>query len=366
MRRMSFLQRIFAVMLYPLPQYRPNSISKISIRVVFCALSVLAIFYPGAVQGQSFTLSPGNSSSIQLNPVLAGAGIVEDTILLYSTATSDTVSISISGSSDIGLIDTVTFIIDTNDSSPYPYPLIVTFAPKSVEKDSSTLIFNFDGHSATLRLSAQGIAPTADSSKLTLSNTANEIIAMEYQKDSAVLHVLIQNDLSTDTISNISLANDTFFHILSAPQTPFSFQKNASFEITLSFNASGASTGFLKDELLLVGVPNDPIAPAIAIQGLYNPNDAVQTQPPTTIYFYLYPNPSNGPVTIHTENILQSHVTITDVLGRTLTEASFTGDWQWDRSRGNGIAPSGTYFVVVTGIGMNGEPVHEVKRLVIE
>jgi hypothetical protein len=352
-------------MLYPLHSYRSNRMSKISIHTLFCALSLLAILIPATAHAQTFpfSLTRNGSSAIALNPVLAGVGIVEDTILITDTSgSSNSVSVSISGNPDIGL-DTDKFTIDTNKH----YSFVVTFAPKSVGNDSTTLTFKFDGDSATLLLTAQGIDTTTDSSTLTLSNAANGIIAMEYQKDSALIHVFIKNDFSTeDTISSVTLADPTFFHILNPPTTSIPLPSKDSFEIILSFNATGSSTDFLKDELLLVSVPNDPIAPEIAIQGLYNPNDAVQTQPTQTTYFYLYPNPSQGPVTIHSQNISQTHVTITDVLGRTLTEASFTGDWQWDRSESGGMAPSGTYFVIVTGIGTNGEPVHEVKRMVLE
>jgi hypothetical protein len=352
-------------MLQPLPKYQPNRMSKISMCALFCALSVLAFLCPGAIRAQnlSFTLSPNNSSVIQLPSLLAGAGIVEDTILLYSTVSIDTVSITINSDSTIGLL-TDTFIIDT--TKLYPYPFIITFAPKSIETDSATLFFNFNGHAATLKLTAQGIDTTTDSSTLALSNTANETIAMEYQKDSAVIHVFIKNDFSTeDTISSVTLADPTFFHVLNPPTTLISLPSKDSFEVTLSFNASGSSTHFLKDALY-ISKPNHPIAPAIALQGLYVPNAAVQTGSQGSVYFFLYPNPTIGLLTIHTDNISSAHATITDVLGRTIQQADFTGDWQWDRASSNGIAPSGTYFVIVSGIGSNGEPVHEVKRVVLE
>ena len=213
-------------------------------------------------------------------------------------------------------------------------------------------------------LTANGIGPTKNDSTFSLQDTSKNVIAFQSNSDSDTLQLNFQNNSdSTIVISSILIENTNAFSFTSTPKINDSVGPKQSLQIGISFDrtSQGSDNGDL-----VITMPDHPILQDVALQGIRIGNDAVQTSPLGTIYFYLYPNPSNGPVTIHTENITQAHLTITDVLGRTLTEASFIGDWQWDRSGDNGIAPSGTYFIVVTGIGTNGEPVHQVGRIVLE
>ncbi len=127
------------------------------------------------------------------------------------------------------------------------------------------------------------------------------------------------------------------------------------FTLKLAFNAS--KPGFYTD---FITMPNEPILP-LSVQGLLEPKDAVETQPVGTIYFYLYPNPSPGLLTIHTENITTAHVIITDVLGRTEQQTDFAGDWIWDGAS----VSDGTYFANITATTASGFQVHEIRRIVI-
>ena len=86
-----------------------------------------------------------------------------------------------------------------------------------------------------------------------------------------------------------------------------------------------------------------------------------------TNYVQLYPNPSFGSITIHNSSLINPRVTITDLLGRRITEASFTSDWQWDReTNSNNIVAAGAYFLIVSGTTETGEPIREVQSIVLE
>jgi hypothetical protein len=243
----------------------------------------------------------------------------------------------------------------------------ISFSPPDSELETVSTSFVFEPTAdsscqTTFDVFAKVVGPDTNNSIIPLDHGPDDIIAFKSDTSDETLDLQFQNNDSVSiSIDTLELQNDTAFRIVSSSiKFPATLSSGSSFNLKLSFIAS--SPGFHSD---FIGAPDHSILP-LSVQGLLIPKDDVETQPTGSIYFMLYPNPSNGPVTIHTQNISQTHLTISDVLGRTLTETSFTGDWQWDRSGSNGIAPSGTYFVIVSGIGSNGEPVHEVKRVVLE
>jgi hypothetical protein len=222
-----------------------------------------------------------------------------------------------------------------------------------------------DSCNTPLLFEAYIIGPTADNGTFPLQSSSPEVIAIQSNSNSTSRLFYFKNESSSlDTIDSVYISGTTAFSIDSPYTFPIILNPESSFPVGLSYSRS--SQGSDNGELFVVSVPDEPILQDVALQGVRTGNDAVETQPLGTIYFYLFPNPSNGLVTIHIENINAAHVTITDVLGRVEQQADFTGDWIWDRAEGTGYVPAGTYFIVVTGIGLNGEMVHEVQRLVLQ
>jgi hypothetical protein len=326
--------------------------------------SLIAILHNDTLKAQTITdtLSCGRISNIDLGAVVTG-GTLSESLDLFDSSRTDSVFTIISNANS-----GFSWTIDSAGIAIQPLHIgtatIISFSADSVAQvDSDELIFQSkqnDSCITTFTLTAEVIGPTGNNSVLPLSHTSHTIIAFKTNTPGDTLDLKLQNNLGSSlTLDSVNLQKGTAFTIVSS-SLPATIPEDSSFKLKLAFTASKA--GFYTD---FVRMPNHSILP-LSVQGLLLPNDAVQTRPPATSYFSLYPNPSYGQVTIHSENITQTQVTITDVLGRTLTEASFTGDWQWDRAEGNGIARSGTYFIVVTGIGSNGEPVHEVQRLVLQ
>ncbi|HEX5316382.1 MAG TPA: T9SS type A sorting domain-containing protein, partial [Candidatus Kapabacteria bacterium] len=169
---------------------------------------------------------------------------------------------------------------------------------------------------------------------------------------------------SSIIIDSIKVTQTPAFAITRAPSLPDTIPSQGSFAVGLAYHRS--SQGSDNGELV-IHMPDEPILPAISLQGVRVANNAVQTQPAGSVYFWLYPNPSQGGITIHTEHLTHAHVTVTDVLGRIEREASFVGDWQWGRKiEGGGLAPAGTYFVIVTGEDASGTTVRELERVALE
>jgi hypothetical protein len=229
---------------------------------------------------------------------------------------------------------------------------------------STTIKIDADSCSTQLFLESIVIDSTADSTTFSLQDISPEVIAIQSNTDNTSrLFYFKNNSDSTVTMDSIRIIGTKAFSLDSNSLKTLTVARQDSFPVHLIYNRSskGSDNGSL-----YIWMPNEPILPAIALQGVRTGNDAVQTQPTSSTYFSLYPNPSYGSVTIHTENIAHTNVTITDVLGRTVKSASIAGDWQWDRLEKNGVAPAGTYFIIVTGTGNNGEAVHEVQRVVLE
>ncbi|HZK75275.1 MAG TPA: T9SS type A sorting domain-containing protein, partial [Candidatus Kapabacteria bacterium] len=166
------------------------------------------------------------------------------------------------------------------------------------------------------------------------------------------------NSDSAIKIDSLHIAQTNAFSFTSPPKFNFSVAAGDSFVIGLSYQRSsqGSDNGYLA-----ISRPNEPILQDVILQGVRTSGDAVQLQPAASTYFRLYPNPSSGRVTIHSESIAVAHVTITDVLGRVEQQGDFSGDWSWD----GGSSNDGTCFVNITATTTDGFHVHEMRRLMM-
>ncbi len=367
MQRLFKLWRIFvgAIFILQSEQMTLARIRQTVLRFALTFTGFMAILPAISAHAQKVpnTLSCGSKFSIDLGTVLAG-GTLRDTLFLFNQ------------DSDRDSIFEIKTLPDTNFSWTDPSSIhilldstrdwtTISFTSSKIGLAAKTIVIeptaDTDSCQTTCDIIATVVGPDTDGAIVQLDSGSKDIIAFKSDTSNQTLQIQLQNNYGHSIFTKtLQIQDTTAFSIDKSSIIPDSLADRAIFTLKLRFTAK--SLGFYTD---FIRSPDEPILP-ISIQGLLLHNDAVKTQPITPVYFVLYPNPSNGPVTIHTKNISQAHVGITDVLGRTLTEASFTGDWQWDRTGTNGIAPSGTYFVIVSGIGMNGEPVHEIKRVVLE
>src|ERR1700733_9573318 len=324
---------------------------------LFILVPAFIFLFADAGRAQIFTgtMKCSDTITIDIGNVLIGDNVT-DTISLTNgfsihdsswKVTQDDTMLRILDS--VGLADSTynwkTFII----CNPKGAGSIISAINISPVNDASCLF--------VIILKANGIGPTKDSSTFSLQDTSKNVIAFQTNIDSVTGHFIFTNDSSASIeINNIYVLTDAAFSITPHPAPSFTLVPGASFTLDINYKPTsiGSDNGYL-----VISMPTDPILLEVALQGVRTGSDAVQTQQSGTIYFVVYPNPSNGQVTIHTENIAQTHVTITDVLGRTLTEESFNGDWVWSGDK------SGTYYVNISATKTDGSYLHEVKRVVI-
>jgi|GEM_PF-3398376 len=330
--------------------------------LAFAVCLVLPPQGPAMAQTITDTFSCSHVSTIDLGSVLDG-GSIHDSLFLFDSNTvkpSDTINFTSFPKGPIYLEDTNLVFLNSLERTYATTILFSATTPGSIS-DSIVLESFRDASCRTMyRIAVETVGPTSDNAVIPLSHSSHDIIA--FKGDSVeTLHIQLRNNGAAITLDTLELDSGKAFRLdLSAISFPYRLARDSSFPLTISFVAT--TPGFYTD---YVRMPGEPILP-LSIQGLLQPKDAVQTQPTASIYFSIYPNPSQGSVTIHPENISHAHLTITDVLGRVLQNADFTGDWQWDRQNDGAMVPAGTYFLLVTGKEMNGKAVHQLARIVLE
>jgi hypothetical protein len=310
---------------------------------------------------QSVTLNCGKPDTINFGQILKGDSEEFPLTLVNKLGQADTLW-SISGGLSYFRLTDSQASVTLGDS--LKTNVILSALKLNSKPLSTTIKIDADSCSTQLFLQAEVIDSTADSTTFSLQNTSPEVIAIQSATDNTTrLFYLKNNSFSTITIDSIRINGTKAFILDSNSLKSLTLAPQDSFQVHITYNRSlqGFDNGYL-----VVSKPDNPILLELALQGVRTANDAVQIQPVVSTYFSLYPNPSYGSVTIYTENMTHANVTITDVLGRTVKTAPISGDWLWDRSGTNGAAPAETYFIIVTGIGSNGEAVHEVQRVVLE
>ncbi|MDP4199365.1 MAG: hypothetical protein Q8922_11115 [Bacteroidota bacterium] len=331
------------------------------------ALCILQAFFivaalngrAAAQQNDTITLSCHGFGSHFMSAMYRG-WTTDTLILLDSFTRRDSVAVSSPNDSSF-YIQNGKLPVD----STRPFPFLVIFQPTKLKSDTITVTFSRDSCTFSLTIYATALGPAPDYSTFYLTN-APQVIAMQYTSDSAFLHARIQNaQASTVQIESIKFQYGEAFHLdTTFNQWPIALPPGQSFDIPISFQST--FIGFRSD-VLIVSMPNHPILPevAIAVQGVRLTPSSVISQSSTT-NFWLYPNPAYGAITIHSDGVINLHVKVTDILGRTLREANFVQDWTWDGASASGQqnAP-GTYYFDVSGISDDGQPVHEVRRVAL-
>ena len=308
------------------------------------------------------TFSCGGSDTVDLGAVLAG-GTMSDTLYINNADTASlfiirslpsngfswkpSVLISVPHDST-RLATTITFSADTLPRNS----TLLTLAPMSAD---STVC------QADFLVSASVVGPDTNNYTLPLVHNSQRIIGFKSDTTGQTLNIQFENDSDASiTLDTLTLQHNTAFRIDSSSVTfPATIPAGGTLDLKLAFIAS--KPGFYTDYFRS---PDQPILP-FSVQGLLLPNQAVQTRQ-VGIFTSIYPNPSPGSVTIRSNGLRNSHIIITDILGRVVVSTGFAGEWIWNGTgSGSGVA-TGTYFVLVSGRDPAGRPVHEMGRLIIQ
>jgi Secretion system C-terminal sorting domain len=361
MQRLFKLWRIFveAIFILRSEQMTIARIRQIVTRFALAISCFVLVFSAARTNAQTIkdSLECGFKRTINLGSVLAGGTLTDSLVLYNSDSSSKDSQFTISSSTDSGFSWIKNNISIRQDS--IGYTTTISFSHSTLGFDTASLIFSADSTSCqtTFQLIAQVVGPDTDGAIVELDKSSKDIIAFKSDTSNETLQIQFQNNFGVSLpIDTLVLQNDTAFSIVSSSiKFPDTLPAGASFTLKLAFIAR--KPGFYTDDVIM---PGHSILP-LSVQGILQPKDAVEIQPLGTIYFYLYPNPSPGLLTIHTENINTAHVTITDVLGRVEQQTDFTGDWIWD---GTSVI-DGTYFANITATTSSGFQVHEIRRIVI-
>ena len=338
---------------------------KSRIRHVFVAsvLTVAVVLSSSPAHAQTVvdTFDCTRISTIDLGAILSGVTI-QDTLYLVdrdTSNTSDTVRFVSIPSGNFSLSDTSQAILLSNQR-PFVTTILFSRPTPGTSTDSVVLATTRGGCEATYHIIAEAVAPDTNNSIVPLKHTSHNIIAFKKSDSSReTLQLHFKNNFdSSITIDSLTLQNGSAFRIdSSSVDFPATIAADSSFKVSVSFTARTA--GFYTD---FIGMPGRPIIP-LSIQGLFQPNQGFQSfSNSISTYVWVYPNPSQGLVTIHTESLSHASVSITDVLGRPITkQQSFADDWMWNPTSQEG----GTYFVAVSGTTVDGLHIHEIHRIEI-
>lgn len=217
----------------------------------------------------------------------------------------------------------------------------------------------------TISLSAPALQPTADNATFPLIPPTPNVVAIRTAANTTNLTVHFKNLSTSDfVVDSFYIAGIDSLTISSHPSYPDTLHHNDSLELSLTYKKT--EPGFEQGYLIVMGGHTTIIEECVVeVQRL--PNSSVPKSLSTTQTFWLYPNPSHGPITIHSDGVVNPHVKVTDVLGRTVREERFTQDWTWDGASAYGEHNEpGTYFIELSGITEQGKLVHEVRRVTIE
>jgi hypothetical protein len=333
------------------------------------AFAVIIAIFPATnafAQRIPDTLTCGGKFPVDLGTVLAGGTLLDTLFLFNAEASRDSVfKIKTLSDNEIRWTDSTGIHVPSGSETDFT---MITFTPLAKSgKETKPIVIqpiaDSDSCQTTFDMTVEIVGPDTNNALLLLNNTAHDIIAFTSKKPNDSLFIRLQNNFSHSiTLDTLYFERGSAFTIDSSSVNLHDpLDSGAIFTIKLRFTAN--SPGFYTD---FIRSPDEPILP-ISVQGLLLPDDAVEARPTGSGYFSIYPNPSHGEVNIHMQNISKAHLTITDVLGRTFSEASITGDWQWDRRSESGMtAPAGTYFIVLSGTDRNGASVQEVERVVLE
>ncbi len=274
----------------------------------------------------------------------------------------------------VSLDRTIAFHVDTSNlhiiggDSGY---LAVHYVPTDTTANSATITLTTispdsdTGCQTTISLSAPALHPTVDSAIFPLAPSTPNVVAIRTSSNATTLAVRFRNEAVNDAvIDSFYISGIDSLEISSHPGYPVTLHQNDSLELSLTYHKT--QPGF-QQGYLIVAINHTIVTEECVLEVQRLPNSSVPKSLSTTQTFWLYPNPSHGPITIHSDGVVNPHVKVTDVLGRTVREERFTRDWTWGGASDYGEQNEpGTYFIELSGITEQGRLVHEVRRVIIE
>gem|GEM_PF-4474677 len=323
-----------------------------------CATFLIA----NRIDAQSFQvrLTCGGSDSLFLQPMLLGDTLF-DTVRFINNANnrSDSIFGIQNGTSHLLFLDS-SITVDSGAS----VSSVIRVIPDSGFNDVTVNLIGVGGGTCNISLDiiTHGITSSKDGATFSLQHTASEAIAI--RTDSSGVHrtFFFRNDSSgTLSIDTISILQAPSFSIDSLPPFPLLIPAHDSFPLSLRFNRSvpGTENGYL-----ITKPTHTPISDEfkISLQGMLVVQSSVNSFKGPDGIVIVSPNPLQGWTVVRTQNMTETHVIITDILGRNITESNFQDQWRWDASS----TSPGTYFVIVTGKNTAGVPIRSVQRIMLE
>ncbi len=357
MRAAPLFMRKFAVMICSAIRLRSNSLrlTEKTARGLAVLLFLLLTSSKGNATLHPFTLRCDSVGTFVLDSAMAGV-TVDDTLQILGTSKSGTqVGIKLTDSLGVFSLSYKAPFVEQVDS---PQLVIVHFTPHTQQGYTGSIEFAYGACRFILQLYGSGIRPTVNNTVFSLANASQEVIGFEYQNtDSATLRLSFRNDIA-DSIHIHSIAfssDDTVFRVDSAG-ADFKVLRNGIFSVWVhSFLRAPGS----KLSSLIIGMPNDPIiVEAFHVQSLRLANSDVAEKLVSSAHLSLSPNPSRGAVLLGFRDLAHARVVITNILGQIIREENVNGDWLWDgRTTEGSTVPAGTYYVIASGVSLNGKPI---------
>jgi hypothetical protein len=329
------------------------------------AVLLLLFSVPGYAQTFRVPMHCNEANQVDIGAVLVGDTLVDTLVLVNELENGDSAWTVEEETSEVFL-------------SPAPPKLrfgdsirtFIRYAPRFLEKLTLPIRLVADSSfcETYIIVTASGVGPTPNGSTLPLQHTSSDIIAIESNSDTAHRQFYLRNDSTTSIIlDTMYVAGTSAFTIESRPSFPDTIPPLASIKVGIKFgrNSVGSDNG------LLVSVPNHTtITDAIrmSLQGLRVEHlSSAERGPRSPEYISLYPNPSHGPISVHTEGLAHTQIEVVDILGISQREDRFEGNWMWDglTSSEHRIMP-GAYFVIVSGMNEQHELVREVRSLIVQ
>ena len=298
-----------------------------------------------------------------LGSVLVDGSITDTLVLTSGFPKTDLTRKSLRFRADSNF-DGLNLTLPPSFDSGSPVTQYITFHPKDTGLFRDTLFLVDTSCTDTIIFFATGLVPDTNGSIFSLLPNGQNVIGFQSDTNRQRLTVKFQNNVG-DTIeilpSSVFLFDTTNFSISRRPDSAV-ILKGGEFSFEVEFNPS--ALGFHSATMVIR--PSRPvITEAFSLQGVRFGSLAVVTRPSDTAPFFLYPNPSHGPVILGSNGVTRGHVTITNILGQVIRDEAAAGDWIWDGMSSAGSAvPAGTYYVIASGISASGKYVQQVLPLV--
>ena len=211
-------------------------------------------------------------------------------------------------------------------------------------------------------LAGVAIPPTADSTSTALAAGSTDILAMISDNSVTTQTFHFKNTGTTNLkITAVDLKNKKSFAITDIQPSntlPFTLTPGQSMSVTVAMTT--VTNGVYYDEVIITA-ENAIISMDFPLQGLRkNGLAGVNNTSTASQSILLYPNPSQGTITVSIPGIHNAKIQVLDLLGRVITSAVASQRWTW-----NSTEPAGTYILHLAGSDDTGKTFQSYDRFII-